>query len=383
MLAIVLSGGGAKGAYQAGVWKALKKLRIKYDIITGSSIGALNGMMMVQNKYNQCMKMWQNIDFDQLYEDFDEDNNMHLEYIDKILDGGIDTSKIEKIISKYYNVKKIYKSKIEFGVVAYNLSAKSVVYASKKNTDKEKLKKYILASITCFPVFKPAKIDSDLLIDGGYYDNLPINLAIEMGATEVIAVDLKAIGLKKTVKDKSVKITYLTPKNKLDSFLKFEKESTRKMIKLGYNDTMKLFGNYEGEYFTFKKDTISSIYDTYIDKILKLREEYDCNYGNLKEINKEVMLKIIEDAMNILKLKEEKIYNISTLNNELLKELDNIDDISINEIDVDNIKKIFKRKTIVKYFYTKFKNHDKINYTVFGFFPKELTTAIYLLALRS
>ena len=47
MLAVVLSGGGAKGAYQIGVWRALRKLNIKYDIITGTSVGALNGAMMV------------------------------------------------------------------------------------------------------------------------------------------------------------------------------------------------------------------------------------------------------------------------------------------------------------------------------------------------
>ena len=38
--AIVLSGGGSKGAYQIGVWKALKKMHIDYDIVTGTSVGA-------------------------------------------------------------------------------------------------------------------------------------------------------------------------------------------------------------------------------------------------------------------------------------------------------------------------------------------------------
>lgn len=49
MKAIVLSGGGAKGSYELGVWKALRRLRIKYDIVTGTSIGALNGLLMAQN----------------------------------------------------------------------------------------------------------------------------------------------------------------------------------------------------------------------------------------------------------------------------------------------------------------------------------------------
>lgn len=44
--AIVLGGGGAKGSYQIGVWKALRKLRVKYDIVTGTSVGALNGVFL-------------------------------------------------------------------------------------------------------------------------------------------------------------------------------------------------------------------------------------------------------------------------------------------------------------------------------------------------
>ena len=46
--AVVLSGGGSKGSYEIGVWKALRRLHIKYDIVTGTSIGALNGALMTQ-----------------------------------------------------------------------------------------------------------------------------------------------------------------------------------------------------------------------------------------------------------------------------------------------------------------------------------------------
>ena len=61
MLAVVLSGGGAKGAYQIGVWRALRKLNIKYDIITGTSVGALNGAMMVTGDYKRAYKIWKNL----------------------------------------------------------------------------------------------------------------------------------------------------------------------------------------------------------------------------------------------------------------------------------------------------------------------------------
>ena len=65
--AVVLSGGGSKGAYQVGVWKALRKLHYHYEIVTGTSVGAINGAFMVQRDYFKCLKLWENINFEQLF----------------------------------------------------------------------------------------------------------------------------------------------------------------------------------------------------------------------------------------------------------------------------------------------------------------------------
>ncbi|MEG2311703.1 MAG: patatin-like phospholipase family protein, partial [Bacilli bacterium] len=262
MKAIVLSGGGAKGAYQAGVWQALRKLRIKYDIVTGTSIGALNGMFMVQKDFNKCLYLWKNINFDQIYNDFKANNKKEIykSYFDSIIKGGISTLKIEQLIANNYNPKKLYNSKIKYGVVTYNVSNLSVYYATNENTKAEQLKNYIMASATCFPVFKPKKIDNDTYIDGGFYDNLPLNLAIDLGATQIIAVDLDAVGIKKRVKNREVKITSISPTNKLESFLMFDKNVTKKMIKFGYNDTLKAFNKLEGHTYTFKKGFLNNNY---------------------------------------------------------------------------------------------------------------------------
>ena len=49
MKALVLGGGGAKGSYEVGVWKALNKLNMKFDIVTGVSIGSINGAFYAAN----------------------------------------------------------------------------------------------------------------------------------------------------------------------------------------------------------------------------------------------------------------------------------------------------------------------------------------------
>ena len=65
--ALVMSGGGGKGAYQFGVWKALRQLNIKFDIVTGTSIGALNGALIVQNDYLSLWYLWNRVGFDTLF----------------------------------------------------------------------------------------------------------------------------------------------------------------------------------------------------------------------------------------------------------------------------------------------------------------------------
>ena len=384
MLAIVLSGGGAKGAYQAGVWKALKHLKIKYDIVTGTSIGAINGMMMAQNDYYNAMRLWKNINYKILYDDFEyvADNvDMFKKYVQKMLTGGLDTSKIEKLINSNYNSKKLYNSKIAYGIMSYNATTKKAVTSTTRNTRPNILKKYILASATCFPAFKPTKIGVDTYIDGGYYDNMPLNLAIDLGADEIIAVDLGALGFKKRIKTKDVKVTLIKPRKKLDPFFMFEPNSARRMINLGYNDTMKTFGKLDGDLYTFKKGTINTIGNKYKKKMIDIATYYD-DMSTVKKLNKN-MLEVVEESLDILELRMDRIYNIASINSEFIKRNSKIEDINLNDFNIEQIKKIFDKKSITKSFYTKIKKRDKISNILINIFNKEFVTAIYLVAIGS
>ena len=249
-LGLVLSGGGAKGAYEIGVYKALKKLNKSIDIVTGTSIGAINGMFVAQKDLKGALKLWKNMSFKTIYDEEEfplmEDEaltKIYIQYAKNFInEGGLDIYKMKNIFDKYFKPHKFYSSNIDYGLVTYNFSQNKPVLKTKKDLPKEQVKDYILASASCYPAFKPYLINDEMYIDGGYYDNLPINLAIDMGATEIIAVDLRAIGFKKNVKDKTVDITYIAPRNKIGSFLVFDKNQAKKSIKLGYNDTMKTYG---------------------------------------------------------------------------------------------------------------------------------------------
>ena len=81
MRAIVLGGGGSLGAYQIGVWRALKELNYKYDMVIGTSIGAVNGALMVQglDTYYYAKELWDNITIEDITND---DIEMYMNFTD-------------------------------------------------------------------------------------------------------------------------------------------------------------------------------------------------------------------------------------------------------------------------------------------------------------
>ncbi len=409
-LGLVLSGGGAKGAYEIGVYLALKKLHKKIDIVTGTSIGAINGMFVTQKDLRGALKLWKNISFKTIYDEEEfpakEDEKLSKIYMQYakgfINEGGLDIYKMKDIFDKYFKPHKFFSSNIDYGLVAYNFSKNKPVLKTKKDLTKDNIKDYILASASCYPAFKPYLIDNEMFIDGGYYDNLPINLAIDLGATEIIAVDLRAIGFKKNVKDKTVDITYIAPRNKIGSFLVFDKNQAKKSIKFGYNDTMKLFNILDGNKFTFKKYNFIKNYNKYIDSYEKTLKDLFKNTDNKiltklfeTEIFKGILNNktlynnfnnLIEEAGRIFNFDEANIYNIKSYNKGLQNALSNTENIELDKIahKIKNkkIEDIIDRRKIVKYFYNQLEK-NKISYKYILLFTNEFLVALYIYIIKS
>lgn len=408
--ALVLSGGGAKGAYEIGVYKALKKLHKQIDIVTGTSIGAINGMFVTQKDLRGALKLWKNINFKAIYDEeafpLLEDEKLakiYMQYAKNFInEGGLDIYKMKNIFNNYFKPNKFFKSNINYGLVTYNFTKNKPVFKTKRELTKENIKDYILASASCYPAFKPYIINNDMYIDGGYYDNLPINLAIDMGATDVIAIDLRAIGFKKNVKNKSVNITYIVPRNKIGSFLVFDKNQAKKSIKFGYNDTMKTYGKLEGDKFTFKKYNLIKNYNKYINayeinlnKIFKNKNSLILNKIFKTEIFKGILNSktsynnfnnLLEIAGKIFGFDESTIYYIKSYNKGLLNALSNTETIDlekiIKKIKDKKIEDIVDRRKIVKYFYNQIEK-NKISLKFILPFTNEFLVALYIYTIKS
>ena len=388
--ALVFSGGGAKGSYEIGVWKAIKRLNMKFDIVTGTSIGAINGAFYAMGDYQKAKKLWLNMTTSDLF----TSDDIKVMAKEIATNKGMKFDKATEFLKKVIDENKIRKSKIDFGLVTVSLKTLNPKMLTKDQIPQGKLVDYVIASSTCFPAVEKKQIDGEYFVDGGYYDNMPIDLAIKMGAEEVLAVDLSAFGFRKNYKDKDVKIDIIKSKDNALFTLDFSSELTKRNIKLGYNDTMKYFKKLDGNNFTFKKGEIHKNYlkikMNYIYHINKLvsnskkskikNKIFEITKYNklLLDINsdndlEDYMLEYLEYLGKVFELDNTKIYTVSKFNKKILEKLNTKEEIKYNI----NL----KGKLLINHIYNKYRenqNSEEI-FNLAVLFPKEFLATIYLI----
>lgn len=233
---LVLAGGGARGGYQIGALKALEELGFKYDVITGTSIGALNSLMLLSDRKDVLYNMWEVLDFNSIMEHEFKWKNRGLEVMIKgPLHNGFKLTPAEKLIDEYLDEDKVRNSPIKCGIVHTQRLFK---YKGCKIEDIPygELKTYLLASCSAHPFLKLTTINGKKVRDGWFSDNVPVNLALELGAEKVLAIDIMW-GINRKV-DKKADVYYLRPSRKLKFFLDFSNDVIRDTIEMGYNDVM-------------------------------------------------------------------------------------------------------------------------------------------------
>lgn len=303
--ALVLGGGGSKGAYEIGVWKALDELDQHFDIVCGTSIGAMIGVLYVQQEYDTAYELWSNLTIDDvMLNGIDLDMDIELimsqkgkykAFLESFVEHkGADITPFYNMIHRLYDPEKFFNSPIDYGCMCVNVSKRSAAPFLKKDMKKDTVLDYVMASASCYPAFPMKIINEEKYVDGGYADNLPIKLAQEMGAEEIVAVDLKSVG-RNVVKGPMEHLIYIEPQVSLGSFLLFDHERIMQNMQLGYLDTMKKFHRLLGSVYTFP------LHDE--EAILDFEEEMQEGFAHLKE-------EIETDKMHLL---TEKITSLSLL----------------------------------------------------------------------
>mgnify|MGYP002328046163 FL=1 len=254
-IGLVLEGGGVKGAYELGALIALTEKGYTFSAVTGTSIGALNGAVMASQGIEKLAAYWEEAKYCPVF-DFDDDTVARFRQKDFDLDLIIATGKkllsAREIIRQSYehtldfvynrlSEEEIRSSDIDFGCVTYNISDMEPFEAMKKDIPEGKLIDYIVAS-ACFPIFPPKQIDGKKFIDGGVYDNMPINLLARTGCKKMVVVrtNPESKQPKRRIERDDLDILYIIPSSNLGRAMAFSPERIENLKQLGYADAMRI-----------------------------------------------------------------------------------------------------------------------------------------------
>ena len=191
-------GGGASGSYQVGVWRALMELDWHPQIITGTSVGSLNGAMFVLDQYETARDMWLSIRSKDVMELPEEDADLSAlhQFLAQRGEGrrhGRDPAG-RRSWSGCWTRMPCAPRPSALALSRWSSGASRPRELTLDEIPAGKVKDYLMASAACFPALRAREIDGVKFLDGGYSDNMPTGLAKRMGAEELVCVDLEGGG---------------------------------------------------------------------------------------------------------------------------------------------------------------------------------------------
>ncbi|MBQ7696218.1 MAG: patatin-like phospholipase family protein [Lentisphaeria bacterium] len=322
---LVFAGGGGKGAWQLGVWKALEEGGIRGSAVSGTSVGALNAALYAQGDYDRAVDAWMSIsnkkllqpNWEELCSKFPElaakvVGQKVAKKIGKVMDPQALSSLLSSLFPNLGKTFGVFSQKgliwlmdnyLDFSrrndflptfVACHNKTDHAVEYFRlfpEPDRETETAKKILLASAAIPYVFDNIEIDGKMYSDGGFdiiyslsdetiqssqYNNSPIEPlaehASELGINNIVLLALNRDELTHRPKYGSLRVLPLLPSRSLggltDGCLDFDPEHAKKRIAQGYRDARKWLDLLKG--FMDDEKRISEIWD----RILGGEEDY-------------------------------------------------------------------------------------------------------------
>jgi NTE family protein len=238
-IGLVLSGGGARGFAHVGVLKALNEEGIFPNVISGTSAGALVGVLYADGfAPDEIMKIM--------------NSSTRLNYFRPTMprEGLLQISGVIKILQNNLRAKTFEELKIPLFVTATDLNNGKAVYFSEGD-----LLNPVIASASIPVLFKPVVIDNILYVDGGVLDNLPLRpienecrillgsfvnpTGYEENISGLISIAVRTflLSMSKEVVEKSKKFDLLVAPPELRNYKILDPEKSEEVFRIGYEAT--------------------------------------------------------------------------------------------------------------------------------------------------
>ena len=357
---LVLEGGGAKGAYQIGAWKALREAGVKLKGIAGTSVGALNGALICMGDYENARKVWENITYSRIMSVDDEkmeylfrqkklDMDMVKDALEFMKEGGIDVAPLRALIHDCIDEQKIMHSPIDLYILTFDVDEWKELDIDIKKSDPSLIQDFLLASAYIFPLFKNEKLHGKTYVDGGAIDNVPLGSLVSRGYQDIIMIRIFGIGREKKVKIPEGTTVYtVAPRISLGSIMEFDSRKSRRHMKLGYYDTMRMLYGLEGKIYYIDESEEecyylnqliqldNNIYE-YLMEVCQIPKEPKQYVRNMTEIvlpvmaeelklskdwnYKELYMSMLEATARLCRISKYKIYTLRELQDKVYEKL--------------------------------------------------------------
>ena len=274
---IVFSGGGGRGAYAIGVWKALRKYGLDQDIkaVSGTSVGGLNGALFVQGDLEVAEQLWLDIARDKILQ---LDIQQLAEKLARIAatmaipgfqakaiiqaanllkgKGWFSQDGLEKLILESGACQSIANSQLPFYVCALGQKDWQLNYPHLNTVSEQEIGQWLLASAAIPGIFSPVTINDENYWDGGVLpgnlsNNTPFQPLIEKHqCTHIINIYLsRSPDVANAQRDyPNTRFWNIIPSEQIDtaiSALNFTAENAKKLIELGYQDADKMLARFK------------------------------------------------------------------------------------------------------------------------------------------
>lgn len=244
---LVLAGGGARGAYQIGVWQKLRECGLPLQAVVGVSIGAINGALVCVDDFAAAWERWHHVRPQDLFrlpeklpcpDNLFDHRNLRMLARLAILEKGLDTAPLRDMLQANIDEQRIRQSPVRYGLLTYSLSERRPLPLFIEDIPRGQLVDYIMAS-ACLPIFQAVRIDGQRYIDGAYYNIKPTDMLVAAGYRRIIEVEIGGYGVVRHYDRSLAEVISIKPAHSLGGGLEINGDKVDANIRLGYADAEK------------------------------------------------------------------------------------------------------------------------------------------------
>ncbi|MCU6734259.1 patatin-like phospholipase family protein [Diplocloster agilis] len=278
---IVLEGGGARGAYQVGAWRALAEAGVKISAVAGTSVGALNGALICMGDIDKAEHLWREVSYSQVMDVDDvlmsqifmgtaDPIETMKEMMRLLKDGGADITPLRKLIEENVDEEYIRKSPVAFYLLTFSISELKELDLGIDEIPPGMLNDLLIAS-AYLPVFKTERLHGKVYMDGGMFNNVPLPSLVNRDYKDIIMIRIFGPGREKKVKIPEDTTVYsIEPRVHLGNILDFDHRKSVRNMKIGYYDAKRLLYGLKGMIY-YIEQTQEECY--YLKQLVNLKPE--------------------------------------------------------------------------------------------------------------